>query len=197
MFAEAVLLGLLVGALRGGRITNLAFSNIRGWMLIIVGFLLQMVPALFGRSGLMDRWGHVIAFLMVLLIVPVVFLNLEKKGFWAVGVGTVLNLIPMLTHGLRMPILLRSLQVTGRQEMLTSMKSGAVLNYVGLEHLHGWTSYLGKVIPLPKFYPLAQVLSVGDLFISLGLFLFIYWEMTSRSSFKSRSQMVSMPYRSY
>lgn len=194
MFIEAVLLGLIVGRLRGGRSLHIGNLEFKGWVLIVIGFLLQMLPMLLGRMGWMAHNGPVVAFATLVLVFLIVVLNGRKPGFLVIALGAVLNIAAMAFHGLKMPVYLPALRGTGRTELVESIVNNAVLNYSGLETLAGWSDYLGKVIPVPRFYPLAQVLSVGDLLISAGIFLFVMGQMTTSMHFRSKSRMVNTFY---
>ncbi len=194
MFIEAVVLGLLAGWLRGGRSLNIGNLEFRGWVLIVIAFLLQMLPMLLGRMSWMAHNGPVIAFSTLVLVFFIVMLNGRKPGFWLVALGAVLNILAMAFHGLKMPVYLPGLRSAGHTELLESITNNAVLNYTGLEQLSQWGDYLGKVIVLPHFYPLAQVITAGDLLISVGIFLFVMGQMTMSMHFRSKSRMVNTYY---
>lgn len=194
MFLEAVLLGLLVGWLMGGRSLSVGTFEFKGWVLIVIGFLLQMLPMLLGRMSWMSHNGHVIGFVTMILVFFIVVLNINKRGFWLVAIGAALNLMAMAFHGLKMPVLLSGLKKAGHLELLESITNNAVLNYMGIESLARWSDYLGKVIVLPNFYPLAQVITIGDLLMSVGLFLFIVGQMTSSQHFRTKGRMVKTYY---
>lgn len=197
MFLEAVLLGYLVGWLRGGRSVNIGSVRLKGWLFIVVAFLLQMLPMVFGRMAWMYEHGNLVAFLTMLMVFFVVVLNIEKRGFWLIVLGATLNLLAMGTNGLKIPVSLTGLAVHGRMEFLESVVNGSVLNYIGFSELSSWSYYLGKIFVLPKYYPLVPFVSVGDLAISLGIAIFVYSYMVSSPFSRSRSQMVASmyPYR--
>lgn len=194
MFIEAVLLGLVAGWLRGGRTLNIGNLEFKGWVLIVIGFLIQMLPMLLGRMSWMAHNGPVVAFSTLVVVFFIVVLNFDKRGFWLVAVGAVLNIVTMAFHGLKMPIYLAGLRNAGRVELLDSVTNNAVLNYVGIETFTQWSDYLGKVIVLPSAYPLAQVITVGDALMSIGLFLFVMGQMTSSVYSRSKSRMVNTYY---
>lgn len=194
MFLEAVLLGLLVGKLRGGRSLNIGNLEFKGWVLILVAFLLQTLPMLLGRTGWMARNGHILAFSTLIMVFFIVVWNCDKRGFWLVGLGAVSNILAMTTHGLKMPVFLGALQNAGHVELVDSIMNNAVLNYTGLTQLAGWSDYLGKIFAFPDFYPLAQVISMGDILMSLGIFLFVSGQMTASHYSKSRGRMMNTFY---
>lgn len=194
MFLEAVLLGLLAGRLRGGRSLNIGSLEFKGWVFIVIGFLIQMLPMLLGRMGWMAHNGHIIAFATMVLVFFIVLLNGEKRGFRWVAAGAFLNILAMGFHGLKMPVYLPALKSSGNLQLLDSVTNSAVLNYTGLAQLSQWSDYLGKIFPLPTFYPLAQVITAGDILMSVGLFLFVMGQMTSSQHFRSKTRMMSTFY---
>lgn len=153
-----------------------------------------MLPMLLGRMSWMAHNGPVVAFSTLVVVFFIVVLNFDKRGFWLVAVGAVLNIVTMAFHGLKMPIYLTGLRNAGHVELLDSVTNNAVLNYVGIETFTQWSDYLGKVIVLPSAYPLAQVITVGDALMSIGLFLFVMGQMTSSVYSRSKSRMVNTYY---
>lgn len=194
MFFEAVLLGLLAGRMRGGRLLNIGSVEFKGWVLVMIGFLIQMLPMLLGRMSWMAHNGHIIAFATMLLVFVIVVLNLDKRGFRFLAAGAALNILAMMLHGLKMPVYLAGLQKGGHLQLFESVSNSAVLNYTGLAQLTNWSDYLGKVIVLPQFYPLAQVISVGDILMSAGLFMFAMGQMTTSQYFRSKTRMMNTFY---
>lgn len=108
-------------------------------------------------------------------------------------VGLLLNLIVMGLSDFKMPIDAAKMSALGFTSFIESMSSGDVVNYVALEDAHGLGAFLGKIIALPKVYPLARVISVGDIIVSIGIAYIIQYEMLL-SSLKSRGSMVQFSY---
>lgn len=190
MFFEAVILGLLIGYVRGGRMLNIGNMHIRGWLLVIIAFVLQIVPIFLGVVPIIGNYGHVISFSAMILMLLVVCINLDKKGFWLIALGAVMNILAMSFNGLLMPVSLESMNYIGLTDVVEAVKTGQVVNYMSIQEVAHWSQYLGKTLSLPKMYPLAKVISIGDLIMSLGVFWFTQTEMLQAYHFKSRSKMV-------
>ena len=190
MFFEAIGLGLLIGYIRGGRMLNIGNIHIRGWLMIIIAFLLQTLPIILGVIPWMSKKGPVFSFTAMVIMLMVVVLNLDKKGFWVIGFGALLNMIAMAYNGLLMPIDLNGLFAVGFQDIVESVGNGTVVNYISLDNVSHWSKFLGKTIVLPPIYPLAKVISFGDIAISIGVFWFVQSEMIQPYHFKSKSKMV-------
>lgn len=194
MFLEAVILGLLVGKLRGGRVQSIGNLEFKGWLLMVVLFLIQTLPMVLGRMSWMAHRGHIIAFSTMVLLLAIVVMNLDKRGFWLVALGALLNILAMVFNGFRMPVYITALQESGRTELVESVVNGAVLNYFPVEVFGNWSAYLGKIIALPSGYPIAQMLSVGDVLISLGFFIFVVGQMTASHYFRTKGRMMDTFY---
>ena len=84
MFFEAVILGLLIGYFRGGRMLNIGNMHIKGWSLIVFAFVLQILPIFFSVIPVVNESGNVISFIAMLLMVFVVMINIREKDFWII-----------------------------------------------------------------------------------------------------------------
>ncbi|MDK2919023.1 MAG: hypothetical protein PWQ37_1756 [Candidatus Petromonas sp.] len=195
MFLEAAILGLLIGIIRKGRFSNLAEIKINGWILIFIAVLLQLLPLLAPAFPFVEKYQRYFYIASTILILFVVTINLNKKGFRIISIGVLLNLFVMLMNGFKMPIYLEGLKFAGLESIVKGIETGDILNYMPLEKVMDWTKYFGKFIVVPKPYPLAKVISVGDIFMSLGIVLFIQGEMT-KSYLTMKSRMIRMGYKS-
>lgn len=194
MFVESVVIGIIIGVVQHGRLTNIGITGIRGWYLILAALLLGISPMFSINSPFFDDFGVYIYIFSLIVMFAVLLLNLDKKGFWIIAVGAGLNLFVMLLSGLRMPIYMEGLRIAGLEGMISGIESGEIINYVSMESLDSWTRFMGKLIVLPKPYPLAKVVSIGDLLMSLGIVFYIRGEMVKKYRF-SRSRMVTPRYR--
>ncbi len=195
MIVEALLIGLLIGILRNGRLDNLADTQFRGVLLVILSFLLQLTPSIITRFGIAGDWLKYFPFAGVVLIAIVVVLNLNKQGAWIILIGVLLNMAAMAINGFLMPVDFASLDMAGLGELAATIKDGAVINYISSDQAVTWSNLIGKFIPVPKPYPFPKILSPGDIIISLGILFMIQGEM-NRAMFKRRGTMVQFTYRS-
>ncbi len=194
MFLEAVILGIILGLVRKGKLSNLGITNIRGWFVIIIAFFIQILPVITISVEFIKPYEkYTYIFSMVLLLV-VVIINLDKKGFSIMLTGLILNSIVVIMNGFKMPISFEGLRLAGMVDTIEAITTGNIINYMGLNMVTTWTKYLGKFIVIPKPYPLAKVISVGDIFMSLGIIFFIQGEMV-KSYFAMKSRMIRMGYK--
>lgn len=195
MYIEAIILGVIIGMARNGRISNFFEVRFKGWGLSILAFLLFLVPYGIKVFGIGFEKVEVFPFASMVVIAIITLLNFEKTGMKIIFFGLALNLVIMGLNGFQMPIDTLKMTDLGFHSFVESLKNGEVVNYTALEGAHSLSPILGKVIELPKAYPLAKVLSIGDVLISLGIVILIQYEMLL-SSLKSRGSMVQFSYNS-
>lgn len=194
MFLEAIILGIIIGIIRKGKLSNLGITSIRGWFIIIIAFFIQIAPAF--SSGIefikpMEKYTYIFSMVFMLIVI---LINLDKKGFSIILIGLLLNSLVVIMNGFKMPIYFEGLRLAGMADTIEAITNGNIINYINLDSVTNWTQYLGKFIVIPKPYPLAKVISVGDIFMSLGIIFFIQGEMV-KSYFAMKSRMVRMGYK--
>ena len=129
-----------------------------------------------------------------LLIVLTLIMNIDKKGMWIILIGAILNFIVVVMNKNRMPISFDGLRLAGLENMIDGIRNGSISNYMSLDEVTNWTKHLGKYIVITKPYPMVKVISIGDIFMSLGIIFFIQGEML-KSYLSMKNRMVRMGYR--
>jgi hypothetical protein len=195
MYIEAILLGLIIGLARNGRLTNFFEVRFKGWGLSILAFLLFLVP--YGLKLLDISYDklQIFPFAAMVICALIALMNFEKTGMKILLVGILLNLIAMGFNDFKMPMDTVKMASLGFNSFVESMNNGDVVNYMPLSQAEGFSKYLGKIIALPKAYPLAKVLSIGDFIVSIGIAFIIQYELLL-SSLKSRGSMLRFTYNS-
>ena len=195
MYIEAILLGLIIGLARNGRLTNFFEVRFKGWGLSILAFLLFLVP--YGLKLLDISYDklQIFPFAAMVICALIALMNFEKTGMKILLVGILLNLLAMGFNDFKMPMDTVKMASLGFNSFVESMNNGDVVNYMPLSQAEGFSKYLGKIIALPKAYPLAKVLSIGDFIVSIGIAFIIQYEMLL-SSLKSRGSMLRFTYNS-
>lgn len=171
MYIEAILLGLVIGLVRRGNINNLLSTPFKGKYIVALAVLIFMLPYVLIPSGF--EMNHaVFPFFAVCLVAVVALLNHRIQGMKTIMFGTVANIVALVFHGFQMPVAMKVLEYAGNQSLIESIAKGEVLNYMIVTN-PSLVSYLGKIIPLPTWYPLGTVLSIGDCFVCIGIVLVI------------------------
>ncbi len=194
MFLEAIILGIIVGLVKGGRLSNIGYIDIRGTWFFVIGFILQIMIIAAKEFDFISNYSKWLFVLSVIFILFGLALNMNYKSFWIIMIGAILNYIVIFANGFKMPIYFEGLKLAGLETMIDGITSGDIINYTSLDTSVGWAKYLGKFIVVPKPYPLAKVISIGDILISLGIILFLNGEMNS-SKLTMRNRMFKMGYR--
>ena len=101
-----------------------------------------------------------------------IFTNIKFKSLWAILVGFILNLLVMIANGWKMPILLEGVNLTGFETLYELIEKGKSSFYVAIgENIR--YPILGDIIIFANPYPIARIISIGDIIISFGIFAFI------------------------
>jgi len=159
----ALLAGLLVATvpLFGGHLRALAHVRIKSSWLVAGALALQVVAI-----SVVPTWprvvlvsAHLVSYLMAGWFV---WLNRRVSGLPIVALGGVLNAVTIAVNGGTLPASRSALATAGIHPVAGDFNNSGVL-------AHPHLAWLGDVIPVPASVPMANVFSVGDLLILLGL----------------------------
>ena len=153
-------LALLGVPLLGGRLRRLASIRFQGMWLLGVSLAMQVSlgTVLLGPPTGWRVWLHIASYGFA---VAFLFANRRTPGFWLIGIGGMLNLIAIAANGGVMPASAHALSVAGIHDV-----AGVFANSAAVAHPH--LAFLGDVFAMPKSWPFANVLSVGDISIAVG-----------------------------
>jgi hypothetical protein len=173
-------LAVLVGYLRGGRMSRYLQKPLKGIILPIIGFLIESsfawLPRIFPSSPLRWLWIMVTAEYVCLFVF--LYLNRDERVLWLVALGTVTNFIAMAMHQMRMPVSPVILDFPSLTGFVERVRSGELIEYV----LVGWDAplwWLGDCITIPWGVP--GVASAGDFLMGTGLFWWVQRMMVRKS----------------
>lgn len=155
----AVVLGIGIGLLTGGRLHRLTGIVVRRVPLALAGFVIPLVTIQFELS-------HAPVLVAVGLVCVCAFAvsNLHLIGMGVVLIGVLTNLTPILVNG-HFPVDPDALVAAELAEE-TSVDSVVLTGGRELQQPGDRLTFLGDVIPVPAT---GQVLSFGDLIILIGL----------------------------
>lgn len=157
----AIPIGIVVGLLLRGSLARLGELRFRWAPLAIAGLLVQVV--LFTETGdrLAGDLGPAIYVLSTAAVFVAVVRNIAMPGMAVVALGAALNLAAITANGGMMPADAGALRFAGFEG------PGAHTNSVILADPA--LQPLTDVLALPAWMPLANVFSVGDVLIALGV----------------------------
>jgi len=181
MILETFILALIAGYLFKGNLKNLAQTSLRGAGFIFGGLILRNIPVLFKLPFLkilLDNSKYIapVLFLISFILLGIgVFLNISRWPMIIVLIGVFLNFLAVLTNKGYMPVSKDSLEWAG-YDMARITSNQLDMNHVLITPQTNFP-FLTDIFAIPRPYPFPQLLSIGDLAMCLGLFVFIVTQM--------------------
>lgn len=160
-----IAIAVAVGLARGGTLGHLAEADLRWWWLFFLGVGLQLGVVYLpdDRSWSSDLGvGLLLASFAVLLLG--IGINRERPGMWVAALGIAMNLL-VIAANQGMPVSAEAAVLAGAESRDLVLDAKHVL----LDSDSAF-SFLADVIPVR---PLRQVVSLGDVFLGLGIGIFI------------------------
>lgn len=172
----ALLIGVLVGLLSGGKLRTLASFRLRFEVPILLLFVLQAAAR--GRLLWMltpTRVGLVVWMCSSAVLCVLLLANRGIPGVALTAIGLLLNIDVVLANG-GMPVRAGSLSAAQLVAMLASIaRSGGFYRLANGSTMSPW---LGDVMPLTVFGSRLLV-SVGDVALAVGVLSAVVFAMTS------------------
>jgi hypothetical protein len=164
---SALIVGLALGFVFGGRPQNLGQLKLRSNVLIFVSLAIQLV--LF--TGLSLPADAVTTAYMISGLLGLIWLaqNFRVAGVPCMLLGTLSNFVTIALNGGRMPIEGVLLAKIRGADYVRELASGTVTSNSSLVNDHTQLWFLTDQILIPKPWPLPTVLSLGDLIIAAGV----------------------------
>lgn len=183
--ALVLFLALATAMLRGGRLTNLGDIEMKAWWLLVVGFGLQAATRFLPDTAWAETAGLIMVLGSFFLLMILVVVNRDRPGMWLAGVGVLMNFTVISLNG-GMPVLAEAAQVaSGFTESAPNIV--ASFKHVVLDETTLFTVF-ADVIPI-RFVGHGQVISLGDVFLAVGLGRFLEYELRKpRRYFKHGAQ---------
>ena len=174
MLIVGITLGLVLGLLLGGRLENLANIRLRFLPLLFVAVIFRFaVEAALGFGlPLAEALRMPLLALAYGLLLFVLWKNRWYPGLALAMVGVAANGLAILANGGRMPVWAPAYDMSGIQGPIDSVlhfELAAEVNSNFLLRL----GPLADIIPIP-FWPVQNVASLGDLFLTAGLAFFLF-----------------------
>jgi Family of unknown function (DUF5317) len=173
VYLNFTIAGLACGLLLGGKLSTLGRLPVRHLELAYAAVALQVAafPSNVLPWSTPDSVARPLWLCSYTLLLALVYLNRRITGFILVGVGIVSNLTAILSNGGLMPAKPSALRAAGVSFNLHN-------NSVKIAQPH--LAWLVDRFAWPTWLPLANVFSVGDILIGLGLLAIILAGMQPR-----------------
>jgi hypothetical protein len=170
----AVVLALVTVPLAGGRVGRLAEVRLRGAPILFAALALQIV-ILFVVPGWNDTLLRAVHLGTYGMLFTFLWVNRRIPGIWIVAVGGTLNLIAIAANAGVMPAGPAALRSAG-----SVSSAGEFINSGLLDHPR--LLFLGDIWAIPRGWPLANVFSIGDVVIAIGVFAVVHAVCGSRGA---------------
>ena len=181
LFAFALALGVVLGYILRGRLSNLALVRVRWWGIIPAALVLQLGPLPQGDgTNLVIR--TIILSISYAMIVVFTLVNVRVPGMVLILVGVMANFAVIAVNG-GMPVSADALRDSGQSVVLTELRGSAPdTHHLATEE--DSLTFLGDVIGVPA--PVARAISIGDIIVCLGLIWFIASSMRGPNAWKEK-----------
>jgi hypothetical protein len=181
----AVLVGVLLGYALGGRLSRLADVRLRAPWLFYLAIALQLAafPSLLMPLQAPERVATALSIASYAALLAVFLLNLRLAGMPVAGAGMMLNMIAILANGGHMPALPSAMRHAG-------------LTYTGVHNnsiaeASPRLAWLVDRWAAPKWEPFANVFSVGDVLIAVGVLVLVAGAMGAWLPWRGRPAAVT------
>lgn len=166
----AIPAGLLAGLLAGGHLGTLAELRVRFAWLAVLGYVAQGVLFAPRFAPVLEGWGPLLYVLTNLAVLAAILANRHLGGIPVVAAGSALNLLVIVANGGFMPADRAAYASLGM-----TIEGFTNVRFVDAPVL----GFLGDRIALPAWLPGANVISLGDLVLGVGLALVLALGMRS------------------
>jgi hypothetical protein len=165
----AVAIGLLIGLILGGRFDRLARLPIRWPWLAVAGLLVQIVLFWRGVGNALGGLAPLVYVASTFAVFVFVLRNVRITGFPLIALGAASNLLAIVANGGYMP---------ASPEALRQLAEAGPAGYSNsVELANPAFAPLTDIFVLPRWLPFANVFSIGDVLIGLGVAVAIAWAM--------------------
>jgi len=177
LFALVIVAAMLLGLAFGGRFSRLESLRLHWWGLALVGLGIQFVPLPEGAAGVDLVVRTVVLAISYTLLVTFAAANLRVAGMALLLIGLAMNFAVIVANA-GMPVKAQTLVDSGQEDVLASLQAERADKHHLLTEGDVLT-VLADVIAVPP--PIAQAISIGDVFIYAGLLWTIVAAMRGRT----------------
>jgi len=174
LYIYIIIISILVGFIRGGKLNNLTQISLKRIELIILACLIQGGLIFFGTRKvqfILDCSSYALIFSYIVLILAVWY-NKQLKGMNIITLGIIFNFIVIVANGGHMPVLLSSLYRVGLNDFALILKEGRYVTHTLITEKTLF-KFLADVLPLSPRIPDPSVVSAGDFLMFFGVFSLI------------------------
>lgn len=173
MLIEAIVLSIIAGLIFKGRFSNLKTLEIRQAWLFFGGLIIRYIPRL------LDLPAPVFFILSYAMLTAGALCNLKYIEMYIILGGILCNFAVVAANGGYMPVSREILSASGYP--LNELTDGLIDMNHKLSGSDTKLYFLADIIPLTKFYPVKKIISIGDILMSIGSFVFLFRRLRGKS----------------
>jgi hypothetical protein len=170
----AIVGGIIAGYLLGGRLDRLAGLRIRFWPVALAGLVVQLVLFTDAGSTIAGDLAPAVYLGSTVAVLGVVLANLRVPGLVLVAAGALFNVIAIVANGGRMPADPAALASLGE-----TVGPGFSNSVVDADPV---LRPLTDIFAMPAWMPFANIFSIGDVLIGIGVAIAIATGMRAAPS---------------
>lgn len=195
MFVEPMLFSLIIAKIRKGKLANIEEIEFNKWYLILIAGGIQLALTILQKINpswadfILDDYFVYIHGLSYILIVYCIFMNIKRKSMKLFLIGVLLNFLVITFNGGKMPVSIKGIKGINSPTIELPHREFDIKHMAVTPDTK--LVYLSDIILIPRPYPLPKILSIGDVFLMLGLFVFIQEIMVLDEDKKTRSQLTN------
>ena len=188
MLMEAIIISLVIGLIRGGKLKNFKRVNSKTKWSLICGILIQYIIVFLSKSEEISGISKILSYSKEILILSYILIligligNINFRSLWIVILGFIGNFLVFAMNNWKIPILTEGIGFTDSVNLREVIETGASKLYTpiveGIKY-----PILGDIIIFAKPYPIPKIISIGDLLIAFGIFSLIQEIMLGKDSF--------------
>lgn len=154
-----LIVSIIVGVARGGKLANVSEIYARGWVLLFAAFAMQLLANMLPADE--TRWAIGLILTSYVALLVTVWLNRLLPGTLIAGIGIAMNFV-VIAWNRGMPVSTEAIRLAGGSgEPLLDAKHVLLDGQSALP-------FLADIIPLP-----GTVISLGDVILGVGIGIFI------------------------
>lgn len=176
-FVIVVIAAAAVALLTGGRLSNLKNLQFKFSWLVLAAVALKVVTNsnLRYTLGISDPLAPKLYMVSLGLVALFVILNIELRGLALIGLGLLSNLAAIFFNGGYMPLKREYFMLIASAEELEKINQGLpAFNYIATGP-HTKLYYLSDIFLMPHWIFITKVFSIGDVLITIGGCIFVWF----------------------
>lgn len=170
-----VLIAIVIAVIVNKGLRGIEHKKVEQFYLILLGFAIQLV--IFSQEFSYSKLNFLTPILYIyslLILLIFMVLNLQYKGIKIAGIGFLSNLAVIVSNGGYMPQDIPKLELVWGQGKVELLKQAGHFNNAISMSSNTHLNFLGDIIAIPKPRFLMGLYSIGDVFITIGIAIFIF-----------------------